>query len=247
MAKRYFRRKIEYRQKSPDDFVSEADIAVEEVIKEILTQAKDVAWRGEETGGVKNAERYWLVDPIDGTANFIRGVPVYAVSIALMEKGVPVVGVVYFPERDEMFYAMVSKGAYLNGKRIYVSGRSQLSGSIIATGFPFRKKHLFGDYTRVFTTLYPYIGDLRRMGAAAIDLAYVAAGIFDGFFEFGLSPWDIAAGMLLVKEAGGSIYTFLGNDIWKTGNIVAGSPVIASDIKHMINMAIGDKNGTQEV
>ncbi|UZN23448.1 inositol monophosphatase [bacterium 3DAC] len=240
VAKTYFRKPLEYRQKSPDDFVSEADVAVEQTIREILLTAEGIGWHGEETGESGDRAKYWLVDPIDGTANFIRGVPIYAISIALMDGNVPTLGVIYFPEREELFYAEMGKGAYMNGKPIKVSGRTKLEGSIIATGFPFRKKHLFDGYTRVFTTLYPYIGDLRRMGAAAIDLAYSAAGIFDGFFEFGLSPWDIAAGILLVKEAGGSVYTFAGSDIWDTGNIIAGTPVIASDIKHMIDMALGD-------
>ena len=240
MARRYFRKKIEYREKSADDFVSEADVAVEHTIKGILLKAEGIGWYGEETGEEGTGARYWLVDPIDGTANFIRGVPVYATSIALMENNVPVLGVIYYPERDELFYGEISKGAYLNGRRIYVSHREKLEGSIIATGFPFRKKYLFSAYESVFHNLYPYIGDLRRMGAAAIDLAYTAAGIFDAFFEFGLSPWDIAAGILLVKEAGGSVYTFMGNNIWETGNIVAGSPLVSSDVKRIIDMSVGD-------
>ncbi len=245
MAKKFFRRKVEFRLKNPDDFVSEADIAVENTIKDILLrESDDIGWYGEETGSQGSGERYWLVDPIDGTANFIRGVPVYATSIALMEDGVPTIGVIYFPERDELFYADISKGAYMNGTPIKVSGRSKLEGSIIATGFPFRKKHVFPAYESVFHSLYPYIGDLRRMGAAAIDLAYTAAGIFDGFFEFGLSPWDIAAGILIVKEAGGSIFTFGGADIWKTGNIVAGTPIVANDVKKIIDMSIGDFYGS---
>jgi len=240
VARGFFRKKVEFRQKSPDDFVSEADVAVENTIKDILlVQCTSIGWYGEETGSQGRGDRYWLVDPIDGTANFIRGVPVYATSIALMEGGVPTIGVIYFPERDELFYAEIGKGTYLNGKQVKVSGRTKLEGSIIATGFPFRKKHLFPAYESVFHSLYPYIGDLRRMGAAAIDLAYTAAGIFDGFFEFGLSPWDIAAGILIVKEAGGSVFTFGDTNIWKTGNIVAGTPIVANDVKKIIDMSIG--------
>lgn len=240
VAKSFFRKKIDYKQKSPDDFVSEADLAVETVVKDILTSVEGIGWHGEETGQDSVSDAYWLVDPIDGTANFIRGVPVYALSIALMKSNMPVMGVIYFPEREELFYSEIGKGAFLNGTPIKVSGREVLEGSIIATGFPFRKKYLFDKYTKIFKTLYPYIGDLRRMGAAAIDLAYTAAGIFDGFFEFGLSPWDIAAGILLVKEAGGSVYTFDGSDIWNTGNIIAGTPLIANDLKRIIDSALGD-------
>ena len=223
IASRYFRKMVRVEQKSKDDFVSEIDIEVERAIKAILS-GSGIPVYGEEMGG-DLGDSYWLVDPIDGTTNFIRGVPVYAVSVALIVDGEPAVGVVYNPEAKELFWAGKGMGAHLWSRRIRVSGRQRLEGALIATGFPFRKKHLKDTYLAMFGEVFSRVADLRRKGAAAIDLAYVALGVYDGFFEFGLNPWDIAAGILLVLEAGGRVDSFDGSDVWETGNIIAAGGV----------------------
>jgi len=168
----------------------------------------------ESSNSYQKTEYLWIIDPLDGTTNFIHGFPVVAVSIALMHKGNIVIGVVYDPTRDELFYAEQGSGAFLNENRIKVSSIKNASLSLISTGFPFRNKQYIDQYMKIFRELLYSVSDLRRPGAAAIDLAYVASGRVDGFFEFALSPWDIAAGSILIKEAGGTVSDFEGAETY---------------------------------
>ena len=171
--------------------------------------------------------RSWIIDPLDGTTNFLHGFPQYAVSIACMSQGQLTQAVVYDPTRNDLFTATKGRGAFLNDKRIRVSNRSKLQESLIGTGFPFRDfKHL-DTYMGMFKDMVKKTSGIRRPGAAALDLAYVAAGWLDGFWEINLSAWDIAAGGLLIQEAGGIVGGFEGNETWlDTGNIVAGNPKV---------------------
>lgn len=216
-------------QKSISDYVTEIDIYSEkkiiEHIKKFFPNHQIMA--EESSNDYKKADNLWIIDPLDGTTNFIHGFPFVAVSIALMYRGELSIGVVYDPIRDELFYAEKGGGAFLNGKRIKVSSLQDPSKSLIATGFPFRNKQYVEGYIKIFRELLYSVSDLRRPGAAALDLAYVACGKVDGFFEFSLSPWDISAGIVLIKEAGGIISDFEGGkDYFITGNIVAGNALI---------------------
>jgi myo-inositol-1(or 4)-monophosphatase len=216
-------------QKAANDFVTEVDRAAEQAIIEVLLKAyPQHAILGEETGdayGDPRSDYQWIIDPLDGTTNFIHGMPVYAVSIALAHRGVVQQAVVYDPTRDELFTATRGAGAFLNSRRIRVSNRIRLEDSLIGTGFPFRKDDDFDTYLDMFKRVAQRCVGLRRPGAAAIDLAYVAAGRYDGFFEAGLKPWDIAAGSLLVTEAGGLIGNFCGDgDFLHAGEVLAATP-----------------------
>ena len=201
-------------QKQVNDFVTEVDQAAERMIIETLLGAyPDHGILGEESGnefGNKNSDFVWIIDPLDGTTNFIHGFPVYAVSIALSVRGKIEQAVVYDPSRNDLFTATKGRGAYLNERRIRVSKRTQLKDSLVSTGFPFRPGDNFQNYMRMMADVMPRTAGLRRPGAAALDLAYIAAGYCDGFFETGLSIWDVAAGSLLVTEAGGLIGNFTG-------------------------------------
>jgi len=200
-------------RKDQNDFVTEVDQACEAAIIEILSTAyPGHGFLGEETGltlGGKPIEdrpdNLWIIDPLDGTTNFIHGMPVYGVSIALMQKEQITQAVVYDPSRDELFVASKGKGAYLNDRRLRVSKRDRLDESLIGTGFPFKRQEQIDAYLSMFKQVSSRAAGLRRPGAAAIDLAYVAAGRYDAFFEFGLAPWDVAAGILMVREAGGLV------------------------------------------
>ena len=188
-------------EKSQYDFVTEADKLAEiEIIKEIRKSYPDHAIWGEESGRLGNSRYVWVIDPIDGTSNFMRGFPHCSVSIALMEDGVIQHGVIYDPVRDEIFHASKGSGAYLNDRRIRVSPRQGMPGALIATGFPFRQRARFATQMRMVKALLEDAEDLRRTGSAALDLAYVACGRLDGYFEYGLMPWDMAAGALLGEK-----------------------------------------------
>lgn len=211
--------------KAPGDYVTELDRTSEEVIREALAAgAPDVAFFGEERGG-RRAEVGWLVDPLDGTANFLHAFPVVGISIALVESGVPVVGVVHAPVLGDTWRATAGGGVRLNGESASVSPRAPEEG-ICATGFPFKAKERFETYRPVFEGAFDAFEDLRRAGAAALDLAWVASGVFDGFFELGLGPWDVAAGGLLIREAGGVVTDWDGDEqTWlESGDVVAGPP-----------------------
>ena len=195
--------------KGPGDFVSRADREAERLIKEELLGGRPTyGWIGEETGATPGADptRRWIVDPLDGTTNFLHGMPHWAVSIALEHKGEIVSAVVYDPAKDEMFWAEKGAGAWLNdNRRLRVSGRRVMAEAVFATGVPFGAKSTLPAMLQDLARLMPGCAGVRRWGAAALDLAYVAAGRFDGYWERELSPWDVAAGILLVKEAGGLV------------------------------------------
>ena len=216
-------------QKQINDFVTEVDHASEKaIIETLLTAYPGHGILAEESGneyGAKDSEFVWIIDPLDGTTNFIHGFPVYCVSIALSFKGKVEHAVVYDPSRNDLFTATRGRGAYLNDRRIRVSKRIQLKDSLISTGFPFRPGDNFRAYMRMFAEITQRTAGVRRPGAAALDLAYVAAGFTDGFFETGLSIWDVAAGSLLVTEAGGLVGNFTGEaDFLEQAECLAGNP-----------------------
>ncbi len=201
-------------QKQVNDFVTEVDHAAEKVIIETLMAAyPGHGILAEESGsehGAKDSEFVWIIDPLDGTTNFIHGFPFYCVSIALSVRGRLEQAVIYDPTRNDLFTATKGRGAYMNERRIRVSKRVRMNECILSTGFPFRPGDNFKNYLRMMADIMPLAAGLRRPGAAALDLAYVAAGFSDGFFETGLSPWDMAAGALLITEAGGLVGNFTG-------------------------------------
>jgi myo-inositol-1(or 4)-monophosphatase len=218
-------------QKQVNDFVTEVDHASEKIIIEtLLTAYPDHGILAEESGtehGNAASDHIWIIDPLDGTTNFIHGFPVYCVSIALQVRGKIEQAVIYDPTRNDLFTATKGRGAFMNDRRLRVSKRIRLQECIISTGFPFRKGDNFNQYLRMMGDVMQRTAGLRRPGSAALDLAYVAAGFTDGFFETGLSPWDVAAGSLLVTEAGGLIGNFTGeSDFLEQKECLAGAPRI---------------------
>lgn len=218
--------------KQTNDFVTEVDHAAEAAIIDTLLGAypEHGIW-AEESGrrpGKGRGKAYtWIIDPLDGTTNFIHGFPVYCVSIALMVDGRLEQAVVYDPTRNDLFTASKGRGAFLNDRRIRVAKRTQLRDCLLSTGFPFRPGDAFQTYLKMFGDMLPRVAGVRRPGSAALDLAYVAAGYTDGFFEMGLSPWDVAAGALLVTEAGGLVGNFTGEpDFLETRECMAANPRI---------------------
>ncbi|HEY3170722.1 MAG TPA: inositol monophosphatase family protein [Thermoanaerobaculia bacterium] len=220
-------------EKHKNDFVTRADKESEEVIiTRIAEEFPEDGFLGEE-GGQRGGEglRTWIIDPLDGTSNFIAGFPFWCVSVATREKGRIVAGAIWDPLREELYSAELGGGAFRNGERLRVSDRESLDGAFLATGFPFRSKDRIDLYLALFRELFLHARGVRRAGSAALDLANVAAGVFDGFFEFKLSIWDIAAGSLLIEEAGGRVTDFDGRSAhWKRGNVVAGPPGVADEI-----------------
>jgi myo-inositol-1(or 4)-monophosphatase len=215
------------REKAPGDWVSDVDTASEQAVREALAEgAPGIAFFGEESGG-ERAALGWLVDPLDGTANFLHGFPAVGVSVGLVLDDRPVVGVVHAPLLRDTYCATAGGGATRNGTTLAVSTRSPAE-AIPATGFPFRRKDRLPAYLEVFHEAFEAVEDLRRAGAASLDLAWTAAGVFDGFFELALGPWDVAAGALLVREAGGVVTDWTGDpDAWlDTGDIVAAPPAV---------------------
>ena len=218
--------------KAANDYVSEVDRAAEDAIVRVLQEAyPSHAILAEDSGASGKSEFQWIIDPLDGTTNFLHGFPQYAVSIALTQKGVLSQAVIYDPVHNDLFTASRGRGAYLNDKRLRISKRINLQKSLIGTGFPFREFSQIDAYLAMFRDLTQKTAGLRRAGSAALDLAYVAAGRLDGFWEFGLSPWDMAAGSLLIIEAGGLVGDLEGNGgHLESGNIVAGNPKIFSQL-----------------
>lgn len=217
--------------KGPKDFVSEIDHAAEAAIVETLLGAYPthaiLAEEGTAKGENAQAEYVWIIDPLDGTTNFLHGFPQYCVSIALEHRGVVTQGVIYDPVRNDLFTATRGRGAFLNDRRIRVSKRHHLRDCLIGTGFPFRDGSFLDTYLAMMKEMITHTAGLRRPGAAALDLAYVAAGCYDGFFEVGLNPWDVAAGSLLVLEAGGLIGDLSGEgDYLRGGQVIAANPKI---------------------
>ena len=211
--------------KQMNDFVTEVDRAAEQAIIQTIQQAyPNHAILAEESGSSGDSEYVWIIDPLDGTTNFIHGFPQFAVSIALQHKKELVQAVVYDPMRNELFTASKGEGAQLDGRRIRVTRIQTLTGALLGTGFPFRQQQHLDIYLNTFKALFADTAGIRRPGSAALDLAYVAAGRLDGFWEIGLSPWDMAAGALLITEAGGQAGDFSGGDRFlDTGNIIAGN------------------------
>jgi len=215
--------------KGPGDFVSAADKRSEKILFEELQKARpDFGFLMEEGGEVpakgRDSGRRWIIDPLDGTDNFLHGVPQWCISLALEEDGEVTHGIVYDPIKDEKFYAEKGNGAFVNSKRLRVSGRSEMPLCMIGCGHPDRFFKNMNPYAKLFHAVHRTGASQRRMGAAALDLAYIAAGRFDGFYEHSLSPWDIAAGSLIIKEAGGTITTFSGKgDPVYEGSVLAGN------------------------
>ena len=225
--------------KGPNDFVSEVDRAAEDIIIRTLLEAYPghgiLAEESGRTHGARDSEFIWIIDPLDGTTNFLHGFPVYAVSIALAHRHNVQQAVVYDPTRNDLFFASKGRGAFCNDRRLRVSKRLRMSEALIGTGFPFRKGDNFKRYVKMFETVMQSCAGLRRPGAAALDLCYVAAGHYDGFFETGLSPWDIAAGSLMITEAGGLIGNFTGeSDYLYQREVVAGNPKIYGQLVQML-------------
>jgi len=220
-------------EKAKNDFVSRADreseAAIVEVIRARFPDDGILAEEGARRPAISG--RDWVIDPLDGTSNFIAGLPYWCVSIAVRHAGQPVGGAIWDPLRGELYMAERGAGAYRNGERLAVAGREGLDGAFLATGFPFRSRDRIDDYLAVFRALFLRARAIRRVGSAALDLANVAAGVFDGFFEFRLSPWDIAAGAVLIEEAGGVVCDFGGGEgFLSSGNVVAGARGVVDEI-----------------
>ncbi|GAB1448298.1 inositol monophosphatase family protein [Bacteroidota bacterium] len=212
-------------EKSFNQLVSYVDKTSEELLvehlKKILPEAGFIT--EEKTIATDEKEWMWVIDPLDGTTNFVHALPVFSVSIGLIQQGVPKLGVVYEPNRDELFYAWIGGGAWMNGNRIHVKTNKELAKSLLATGFPYYDFHIMPMYLDTLNSLLKSTQGMRRMGSAAVDLAYTACGRFDGFFEYGLSPWDVAAGIVLIEEAGGVVRDFKGGKDMLFGRTILGS------------------------
>ena len=237
--------RFEVRAKGVNNFVSDVDVAAEkEIIYHLHKAYPDHAILGEETGltGSEDADYRWVIDPLDGTTNFVRGIPHYAVSIACLYKGKLEHAVIVDPVRREEFTASRGRGAQLNGRRIRVSKLPGLDGALLGTGIPF-KDHCddkLGPYSKAVEVLAGQCAGIRRAGAASLDLAYVAAGRLDGFWEIGLAPWDIAAGALLVREAGGLVADIdASENFLQSGNIVCGNPKCFKAVLQVVKPLLG--------
>ena len=229
---------LKVHSKAEHDFVTEADHDSEAVIIDHLQkQFPSHLILSEEAGlvGPEGADHQWIIDPLDGTGNFLKGLPVWSVSIACRKQSRLESAVVYDPLGDNLFTATAGSGAWWNGDRMRVSKLAGIEGAFLATGFPFRARGALGVYLQLFEQVFLKARGIRRCGSAALDLAYTAAGVFDGFFEFRLSPWDIAAGDLLIREAGGVVTDLDGGDGYLTaGNVVSGSPAVHAALREVI-------------
>ncbi|OIO54419.1 MAG: inositol monophosphatase [Alphaproteobacteria bacterium CG_4_10_14_0_2_um_filter_63_37] len=232
------RDRFDVAKKGPQDFVTSVDRKCEAIIRETLLAAyPGHAILGEEEGlkGANDAAITWVVDPLDGTTNFIHGLPIVSVSIAAVTLGKVVTGVVFDPIHDELFTAERGSGAQLNNRRLRLSPETKLRESVLATGFPFKKIELIEPYMPQFRAMLPRSIGVRRMGSAAIDLCYTAAGRFGGFWELGLAPWDIAAGTLILQEAGGFVTDLEGgSDFLRSGNVVGGAPAVHREMLEVL-------------
>jgi len=233
---------LKVHQKSRNDFASEVDKSAEyEIIRIINSAYPEHSIIAEESGHHPGNDYVWIIDPLDGTTNFLHGFPQYAISIALTHKGKLTQAVIYDPLRDELFCASQGGGALLNDRKIRVSQHTHLQGSLLGTGFPFKHQQHLDAYLEMFKALHGDSAGIRRTGSAALDLAYLAAGRLDGFWEIGLRPWDMAAGILLVQEAGGVVTDFsFDHHFMKSGNIIAGNPKMHQIIYNAINPHITD-------
>ncbi|MCP1064721.1 inositol-1-monophosphatase [Serratia symbiotica] len=235
---------IEASQKGTHDFVTNVDRDAEHLIIEVIRKSYPqhtivTEERGELIGEDQNVQ--WVIDPLDGTSNFIKRFPHFSVSIAVRIKGRTEVAVVYDPMRNDLFTASRGQCAQLNGYRLRSTYAKDLDGAILATGFPFKHKQHAALYIKVIGTLFTQCADFRRTGSAALDLAYVAAGRVDGFFEIGLKPWDFAAGELLVRESGGLVTDFIGgHNHFSSGNVVAGNPRVVKAILSILREELSE-------
>lgn len=239
IAMRYLHRvdELDVRTKARNDFVTQVDHAAEDAIIETIRERyPDHAFLAEESGVQGDSDHVWIIDPLDGTTNFLHGFPVFSVSIALRLKGRLELGVIYDPSRQEMFTTIRGQGAQLEGRRIRVSGRPSLEGALIGTGFPYRSHDVWVQrYMKMLASVLKDTAGVRRPGSAALDLAWLAAGRLDGFWEFDLNVWDIAAGSLMIREAGGLVSELQDeNDYLETGNIVAGAPKVHDALKTLL-------------
>lgn len=229
--------RIQFDAKSPNNYVSEVDRLAEKTLIDHLKQSfPHHAFLGEESGEQGDSDHIWIIDPLDGTSNFMHGIPHFSISIALSIKGKIEHGLIYDPIRQEIFSASRGQGARLNDKRIRVSGINHLNTAMIGTGIPYEKFKNLSAYLSILQELIPQVSGLRRQGSAALDLAYVAAGRYDGFFEFNLQSWDIAAGALIVKEAGGLVGDPQGGENFlSSGNIIAANPKLFKPLLQILH------------
>ena len=233
--------KLKVEQKGQNDFVSEADHAAERAIIEVISKHfPEHAIHAEESGKTGESDYVWIIDPLDGTTNYIHGFPVFCVSIALTYKALIELGVVYDPLRNELFTASRGQGAQLDGRKIRVSGTIEVSRALIGTGFPYRTSNKSLDhYMSMLTKAIQNTSGIRRAGAAALDLCYVAAGRLDAFWETGLMPWDLAAGALIIREAGGIVSALNGSENFlDTGHVLCGTPRIYSGLAKLFSKDI---------
>jgi myo-inositol-1(or 4)-monophosphatase len=228
---------LQVSKKGAGDYVSAADIKAEQVLFEELMRVRPgYGFIGEERGLIEGSDKThtWIVDPLDGTTNFLHAIPHFAVTAALERDGVIVAGVTYNPISNEMFWAEKGVGAFLNDKRLRVSGRKDMREALFATGIPFGGVARKAEFSTTLNKLMPQVAGVRRFGAAALDLAWVAAGRYDGFWELGLKPWDIAAGLVLVREAGGFVSDPDGNDPYPSGMVVCGNPTLQPKLREVV-------------
>jgi myo-inositol-1(or 4)-monophosphatase len=229
--------RLQIDRKQHNDFVTEVDKAAEEAIIETLSEAyPNHGFLAEESGELlNNSDHIWIIDPLDGTTNFIHGFPQYAISIALSVNGVLQQAVIYDPNRDELFSASKGAGAYVDRRRLRVASQIKLENALIGTGFPNRQDQDVDQYLKIFAEMTRQCAGLRRPGAASLDLAYVAAGRYDGFFESELKPWDMAAGALIITEAGGLVGNYRGEEgFLESGEIMAGNPRIFAQMAQVL-------------
>ena len=233
---------LQVSMKGPGDFVSQADLRAEQTLREDLSKARpNFAFLMEESGahGDKDWEWRWVVDPLDGTTNFLHGIPHWAISVGIEkriaeDKTEIVAGVIYNPVVDELFWAEKGMGAFLNDKRLRVSGRREMNTALFATGIPFAATPRKAEFAHALVRLMPQVSGIRRFGSAALDLAWTAAGRYDGYWELGIQKWDIAAGLVMVREAGGTVTSPDGGDPYPEGHVVAGNPHLHAKLRDAV-------------
>jgi myo-inositol-1(or 4)-monophosphatase len=227
--------------KGPADFVSAADRKAERILQEELAKARpNFGFLMEESGEVDGADEShrWIIDPLDGTTNFLHGIPLFCISLALARDGVPIAGVIFNPITDELFIAEKGAGAFMNDRRIRVAARRNLADSVVCCGIPHMGRGDFAQFSREYAAVGPKVAGMRRTGSAALDLAWVAAGRFDAFWERGLSPWDMAAGIVLVREAGGYVSDLDDADkMLAKGDIIVGNEIVRRDLLSLVRKA----------
>ncbi|KAA2214846.1 inositol monophosphatase family protein [Teichococcus oryzae] len=237
---------LQVSMKGPGDFVSQADLRAEETLRAELGRARpNFAFYGEEQGetGAADWEWRWVIDPLDGTTNFLHGIPHWCVSIGIEKRtgensSEIMAGVIYNPASDELFWAEKGNGAFLNDRRLRVSGRRDMLSAVFATGIPFAKVQRKAEFSATLAKLMPQVAGVRRMGSAALDLAWTAAGRYEGYWELGLAKYDMAAGLIVVKEAGGYVTDPEGGDPYASGNVVAGNPFLQPKLRDVVQEGI---------